>query len=39
MKKAKVTNFRSLLGIGAKVPLNPNPKFTTEDQLWEKDVD
>jgi hypothetical protein len=33
------TDFRSLLGIGTKVPMNPNPKFTTEDQLWEKNVD
>jgi hypothetical protein len=33
------TNFRLLLGIGLKVPMNPKPKFTTEDQLWEKDVD
>jgi hypothetical protein len=33
------TDFRLLLGIGNRVPMNPNPKFTNEDQLWEKDVD
>ena len=32
-------DFRALLGIGLKVPINPNPKFTNEDQLWEKDGD
>jgi hypothetical protein len=32
------TDFRALLGIGLKVPINPNPKFTNEDQLWEKDA-
>jgi hypothetical protein len=32
-------DFRLLLGIGTRVPMNPNPKFTTEDQLWEKDDD
>jgi len=32
-------DFRTLLGIGIKVPMNPDPKFTTEDQLWEKNVD
>ena len=32
-------DFRSLLGIGTKGPMNPSPKFTNEDQLWEKDVD
>jgi hypothetical protein len=33
------TDFRSLLGIGIKVPMNPKPRFTTEDELWEKDGD
>jgi hypothetical protein len=36
---ATITDFRSLLGIGTKAPLNPNPKLTNEDQLWEEDVD
>jgi hypothetical protein len=27
-------DFRSLLGIGLKAPLNPNPRFKTEDELW-----
>jgi hypothetical protein len=35
----ETTDFRSLLGIGIKVPMNPDPKFTTEDQIWEEDVD
>ena len=33
------TDFRAWIGIAAKGPANPNPRFTTEDQLWEKDVD
>jgi hypothetical protein len=32
------TEFRSWIGIAAKGPVNPNPEFTTEDQIWEKDV-
>jgi len=28
------TDFRSLIGIALKAPLNPNPKFRTEDDLW-----
>lgn len=28
--------FRNLLGIGLKAPVNPNPRFKTEDELWEK---
>jgi hypothetical protein len=27
-------DFQSLLGIGLKAPLNPNPRFKTEDELW-----
>jgi hypothetical protein len=27
-------DFHSLLGIGLKAPLNPNPRFKTEDELW-----
>jgi hypothetical protein len=27
-------DFHSLLGIGLKAPLNPNPRFKTEDDLW-----
>lgn len=27
-------DFNSLLGIGLKAPLNPNPRFKTEDDLW-----
>jgi len=33
------TDFRSRIGIGTKSPMNPNPRFTNDDQLWEKDVD
>jgi hypothetical protein len=33
------TDFRSWIGIAAKGPANPNPRFTTEDQLWDKDAD
>lgn len=27
-------DFHSLLGIGLKAPLNPNPRFKTQDDLW-----
>lgn len=27
-------DFHDLLGIGLKAPLNPNPRFKTEDELW-----
>ena len=33
------TDFRAWIGIATKAPMNPNPRFTTEDQLWEEDVD
>jgi hypothetical protein len=33
------TDFRSWIGLAAKGPANPNPRFTNEDQLWEKDGD
>ena len=32
-------DFKSLLGIGMRVPMNPNPKFKNEDDLWKKDRD
>jgi hypothetical protein len=38
-EKASATNFRLWIGVAAKGPMNPNPRFTNEDQLWEKDVD
>ena len=27
-------DFRSMIGIGLKSPLNQNPKFKNEDDLW-----
>lgn len=27
-------DFRSLLGLGLKSPLNPKPRFKSEDELW-----
>jgi len=33
------TDFQAWIGAAAKGAPNPNPRFTTEDQLWEKDVD
>jgi hypothetical protein len=30
-------SFRSLLGIGLGAPLNPNPRFKSDDDLWRKD--
>jgi hypothetical protein len=39
VQKSLATDFRSWIGIAAKGPMNPNPRFTNEDQLWEKDGD
>jgi hypothetical protein len=33
------TDFRSWIGIAAKGPANPNPRFKSEDDLWKKDGD
>lgn len=30
-------DFSSWLGMGLKAPPNPNPRFKTHDELWEKD--
>jgi len=30
------TNFTKLLGIGKRAPENPNPRFRSDDELWEK---
>lgn len=27
-------DFRALLGLGLKSPLNPKPRFQSEDELW-----
>jgi len=27
-------DFRALLGLGLKAPLNPKPRFKSEDDLW-----
>jgi len=32
----KAYDWDRLVGIGLKAPLNPNPRFTNEDDLWEK---
>jgi Arc/MetJ-type ribon-helix-helix transcriptional regulator len=29
------TSFRSLRGLGLCAPLNPEPRFPTDDSLWE----
>lgn len=34
-EEKKRTDFSSLLGAALKAPLNPNPRFKTEDDLWE----
>jgi hypothetical protein len=39
VQKSLATDFQSWIGIAAKGTPNPNPRFTNEDQLWEKDVD
>ena len=28
------TDYRSWLGLGLKAPLNPEPRFRSEDDLW-----
>ncbi|CAN5691346.1 hypothetical protein BH09PLA1_BH09PLA1_33420 [soil metagenome] len=29
-------SFASLIGIANRAPLNPNPRITSDDELWEK---
>lgn len=31
---ASTSDFRSWLGLGLKAPLNPKPRFRSEDELW-----
>jgi hypothetical protein len=31
------TDFRTLIGLAGGVPENPNPRFKSDDDLWEKD--
>jgi hypothetical protein len=31
---AQPYDFRRLLGIGLRAPLNPKPEFSSEDDLW-----
>jgi len=31
---ASNSDFRSWLGLGLKAPLNPKPRFRSEDELW-----
>jgi hypothetical protein len=31
------TEFRDLIGIGLPLPENHTPRFTSNDELWEKD--
>jgi len=31
---ASRSDFRSWLGLGLKAPLNPKPRFRSEDDLW-----
>ncbi len=33
-QKAPRRTFRELLGLAAKYPENPNPRFKSEDDLW-----
>lgn len=35
-EQKKPYDFSRLLGCGLKGPLNPNPKFKSDDELWEK---
>lgn len=31
---ASQSDYRSWLGLGLKAPLNPKPRFRSEDELW-----
>lgn len=31
----KTADFKSLRGLGLGVPLNPEPRFQSDDELWE----
>ncbi len=33
----KPFSWSSMIGIANRGPRNPNPRFTSDDQLWEKD--
>jgi hypothetical protein len=33
-KLSGACDYRSWLGLGLKAPLNPNPRFRSEDDLW-----
>lgn len=35
-EQKKPYDFSKLLGAALKAPLEPNPRFTNEDDLWEK---
>jgi len=35
--KKREVDFSRWLGMGLKAPQNPNPRFKTHDDLWEKD--
>lgn len=37
LAKEKKSDFRAWLGAGNGPGLNPNPRFKTDDDLWEKD--
>jgi hypothetical protein len=30
------TDFRTWIGLGRRAPLNPNPRFRSDDDLWEE---
>jgi hypothetical protein len=33
-RQAPRVDFREWLGLGRRVPLNPNPRFRSHDELW-----
>jgi hypothetical protein len=37
MTKKPKTDWRALIGWTNQFPENPNPKFKSHDELWEKD--
>jgi Arc/MetJ-type ribon-helix-helix transcriptional regulator len=35
-RRVDAPDFRSWIGAALKAPLNPNPRFQSDDDLWEK---
>lgn len=36
-RAARATDFSALRGLALKAPLNPNPRYSSDDDLWKSD--